>query len=69
MYEMPESRCTSEESTIPHCPCKMLQYGRTPHLGSTLWPALPQALSLARSLLLDSYFSGLTGPQHPFYNR
>lgn len=53
MYEMHESRCTLEESAIPHCPCKMLRYGRTPHLGSTLWPALPQALFLALSPLLE----------------
>ncbi len=53
MYEMHESRCTLEESAIQHCPCKMLRYGRTPHLGSTLWPALPQALSLALSPLLE----------------
>lgn len=53
MYEMHESRCTSEESAIPHCPCKMLRYGRTLHLGSTLWPALPQALSLGLSPLLE----------------
>lgn len=53
MYEMHESRCTLEESAIPHCPCKMFRYVHTLHLGSILCPALPRALSLGLSPLLE----------------